>query len=486
MLASQPVTDQTTQPALDASATPILQKPKAPTTPTDSSGSLPLATAPTLSAGTTQPAPLNTSDPLAFSLANATSTPYTAPGGQTFVGGTQTPDSNGLLGQQVVPGSNGGLVDLGGGMFAPTNNSGAGSFFGAPSSILTAGGAAPTQDQSLQAGLYGTSAYDSTKAGFSAVYRGPTGDLIFAAPGFNPDQLPTGATLVSGTAPFQGAPSAANGGGSSLSPGAANDVTPNTGAALSLPGGGGLTPGAANDAGTPSIPQNQGTATAQAAGANGMPFAPGVNLTPTTVDNALTNDTITPGPMADRFKIAQDQWQNFVNATQPQYDAQLRDAERNAFGAGRGVSGALRTSLGDLANQRSLALDTQKNDFLNNALSGSIEDAYRNIGIAQQQQGFQAGQQGTAFNQALQQLLAGSSGDPSQIALILSSIFGGQGGNLGQAVGNYTAAQTANNNTQFPSWLLPYLTGGQASTDRTDPILQNGMPGVQTIPGGGY
>ena len=273
-----------------------------------------------------------------------------------------------------------------------------------------------------------------------------------------------------------------------LAPGAASDVAPNTGAASTLPGGTGrsLTPGAANDAGTPSTGVGATLGQAISGTPVGSSFAPGVNLTPTTVDNALTNDTISPGPMADRFKIAQDQWQNFVNATDPQYQAALRDAQSRAFGAGRGVSGALRTSLGDLANQRALALDTQKNSFLNNALSGSIEDAYRNLGIAQQQQAFQAGQQGTAFNQSLQQLLAGSQGDPSQIAMMLAGIFGGQGNSVSQALANYGAQTTANNNNaNLMTYLYPYLYPG-ADTSQTDPILQQGIPGVQTTPGGGY
>lgn len=449
----------TTQPITTQPATqPVSAIPTAPTSPVPAP---------------TTPPPLATPDPLAF--APAPTQPYTAPGGQQFVGGTQTTDptsgqvtQNGVLGLQYVPGSNGGLVDLGGGNFAPTPGSDPtqGYSFGAPHEILTAGGANPTQDQSLMAGLYGTSGYDPSKAGFQAVYRGPTGDLIFAAPGFNPDQLPTGATLVSGQAPFQGAGPAAYGSApSGTSASASGNLIPTNAPKLTMGGEptapSGMAPGAGNDVhpSTPGagsvLPPDIGNASP-----GGSSFAPGVNLNPTTVDNALTNFTISPNNTVDRVKLAQDALHNTIqNVLDPAYQARERDLNRYNFGAGRGVSGEARTSQGDVASDYGRQVANLSNTLLNSATNGSIEDLYRNIGIAQQQQAFQAGQQGTAFNQSLQQLLAGSSGDPAQTALILASIFGGQGQNLGQALGNYTAAQTANNNTQIPSWLYPYIYG---------------------------
>lgn len=468
-----------------ATTQPIGRLTPTPTAPTTQPAASPVSAYPTAPAAPTTPPPLTTSDPLAFSptptqpYAQPYMQPYTVPGGATYVGGTQTTDpvtgavtNPGALGFGYVPGTNGAEVDLGQGMIAPT-----------PGTDVSGG---VLQD------------LGSTPQG---VVLDANGYPVWAATGqpwTGQDQVNYAASFLHGASPYTGegyvptfsGPSASGVGGTPVATG--GNVIPTN--APTLPpastSGSRPTPVTANDAGTPSIPSAGFSSTpgwfasiiggAPAPPQGGTPgasssYAPGVSLTPTTVDNALTNDTIAPGPMADRFKIAQDEWQNFVNATQPQYDAQIRDAERNAFGAGRGVSGALRTSLGDLANQRLLALDTQKNAFLNKALSGSIEDAYRNIGIAQQQQGFQAGQQSTAFNQALQQLLAGSSGDPTQTALILSSIFGGQGQNLGQALGNYTAAQQANQNTPYPWWLYP-----EASTAATDPILQQGIPGVQT------
>lgn len=530
--------DPTTQ---TTATTQPVQRPKPPTTaPTTQ----PVQPSPSLQAGIpapTTPPPLTTSDPLAFAQGGSTSpsqpftpgapaapgsytppdtssptVPYVSAGGQTFVGGTQPTDAqgtvtgNGALGYGYVPGSNNKLIDLGGGMVAPTPgvDVSKGIQIVAPPNIpsdysplgmhigdVTAAGKITGWNQ-LGGPIYDSSVTDPSKPDpFAHTWDGlQAADLSMQGFSSTPQATPASAgpagipTSPNGPASYGTAPFPASG----PAAGAANDVTPNTGAGLSLPGGSSVAPGPANDA-TPST-GFQGTLGSILGGASspaqgGAPgasssFAPGVNLSPTTVDNALTNDTIAPGPMADRFKIAQDQWQNFVNATDPQYQAALRDAQSRAFGAGRGVSGALRTSLGDLANQRSLALDTQKNSFLNNALSGSIEDAYRNLGIAQQQQAFQAGQQGTAFNQALQQLMAGSQGDPSQIALMLSGIFGSQGNGISNALGNYAMQTTANNNSQTPSWLYPYLYG--ASTAQTDPILNQGIPGVQTTPGGGY
>lgn len=188
-------------------------------------------------------------------------------------------------------------------------------------------------------------------------------------------------------------------------------------------------------------------------------------LTPTTAANALTNDTITPGPATDRYQIAQDELTNWQKANAPQLQANITQAERAAAATGALGSGSLNTTLGNVANQFNLQEETQGNQFLSDALKSSIQDAYNNIGIAQQQQGFQAGQQGTAFNQgvtqtqlqsalqstafnqALQQFLAGSSGDPTQTMQQLSQMFSNQSAQAGQAlstlVQGINQAQTA-------------------------------------------
>lgn len=125
------------------------------------------------------------------------------------------------------------------------------------------------------------------------------------------------------------------------------------------------------------------------------------SATPLSSTNNLMSSTITPGAGTDRYGIAQQQLSNYNQATDPLYQQSLREATSQAAGAGQLGSGQLRTSIGDLANARQNDLQTQGNTFLTNALNGSIQDAYNNIGIAQQQQGYQSGLQNQTYNQGL-------------------------------------------------------------------------------------
>ena len=295
----------------------------------------------------------------------------------------------------------------------------------------------------------------------------------------------------------------------SIAPGAANDVgTPSSGlgsllAQLGQGGTSGAPGGPATGAGTPS--SGIGSLLAQLGlgqGQGGQANNGGATLTPTTAQNALTNQTISPGPATDRFKIAQDQYDAAQQASQPGYEASLRDANRQAFGAGRGVSGQLRTSLGDLAANRATQLDSERRGFLDNALTGSIDDAYKNLGIAQQQQGFQNTQQQEAFSNAIQQALAqeqlisgaygraagneqaGYANDPSQIALILSQIFGSQASQAGNAASGLFNQQGQNSGGSGSSdallqYLLSRLGHGGGSPTPADASGQTaGYPGV--------
>jgi hypothetical protein len=226
----------------------------------------------------------------------------------------------------------------------------------------------------------------------------------------------------------------------------------------------------------------------------------GVNLTPTTADNALTNQTISAGPMADRFKIASDQYNAAKAASEPGYLADLREANRGAFGAGRGVSGMLRTTRGNIESDRQNTLAKQQSDLLNGALTGSIDDAYKNLGIAQQQQGFQNQQQqqafgnqvtadqlleyltNGAFNRGQAQQQAGYANDPSNVALILSSIFGNQATGAGQAAGQlFGQAGQASTGGNLSPEILKYLQSlgvnvGGSSTPTAAPVDMT--PGV--------
>ncbi len=245
---------------------------------------------------------------------------------------------------------------------------------------------------------------------------------------------------------------------------------------------------------TPSAPSAPASPTVNglsASAATGGNSGAGYNLTPTTPSTALSNSTITPGPGVDRFKIAQDEYNAAKAASEPGYQADLTLADRMAAGAGTIGSGQLNTSLGNIANTRQSTLAKQQSDFLNQALTGTIADQYQNIGIAQQQQGVQIGQQNTAFNQqmsvqqlmdseqgqqwtmqmqalgfnaqqiqqafenqvqtqqlsdsennqsfnqAMQKLLVGSAGDPSGIELIMMQVYGMDAEAAAKAAANY-------------------------------------------------
>ena len=211
--------------------------------------------------------------------------------------------------------------------------------------------------------------------------------------------------------------------------------------------------------------------------------------TPIDPNNALTTQTLGVGPVADRVKTSQNLFDTFQKSTDPAYQASLRDAMRmSAAGGGLG-SGMLRTSLGNLENNRALQLDTEQRNQRDNALLGSIDDAYKNVGIAQQQQGFQAGRQDTAFNQgtALQQLQealkqgqfgrnlatyqAGNQNNPTDVLTMLSQIFGNQATGAGQALNGMVKGNTSQPSTS-PDWTAllkqyPQLAGmlqGKGST----------------------
>lgn len=193
-------------------------------------------------------------------------------------------------------------------------------------------------------------------------------------------------------------------------------------------------------------------------------------LTPTDPNNPLTAQTITPGALADRFAIAEQRWQQFADSTAPAYQAALRDANRMGAAQGRLGAGSLRTDFGNLANQRDLNLRTAQGGFLSDALEGSIDDAWRGIGLAERQQGFQAGQQTQAFGNELARMQieeALRSGDFSRaLQLWMAGNQGGTGANTALA-----GANTAGNNAQdayaaLQEWLrsraaLPGVPSGQ-------------------------
>lgn len=247
-------------------------------------------------------------------------------------------------------------------------------------------------------------------------------------------------------------------------------------------------PGKPADANPSQVPLSLSPANSQAApppAPSPVPLAAG-NATPyaSVTPNApgaatdYTNKTIAPGAGVDRLALAQSNWDNFAKSTEPDYKAAIRDTDTAAAGAGQIGSGMLRTRHGDLALARSHDLDSAKTSFLNDATSGSIDDNYRNIGIAQQQQGFQNDQQQQAFGQqmSIEQLMEmlrsgafgrsatrlalGNSGNPSDTALQLSGIYGKQAGDAGSSAGdllkNSILSRTLRTNPNVPTPATPY------------------------------
>lgn len=234
--------------------------------------------------------------------------------------------------------------------------------------------------------------------------------------------------------------------------------------------------------------------------------APGTSpsLTPYTADDNLIDKTISRAPGADRFKLAQDQWDAFQKSTNPAYEAELRDANRMAAAGGALGSGGLQEHIGDLASNRATQLDAQRTNLLSKALEDAINDSFGDASLAIGQQGFQAGRSDTAFNQGVQQtqleealrsgdfsralaaLTAGSSGNPADIDMALSKIFGDQSSAAGAALAeliknttaNRTGSTSANNTNALVQSLINALRPGGSSSS-TPPI----NTGVNTIPG---
>lgn len=183
--------------------------------------------------------------------------------------------------------------------------------------------------------------------------------------------------------------------------------------------------------------QGGGTAPISTTGPNA-----GVGLTPTDPSNPLTAQTITPNNNIDRVKLAQQSLQSTIdNMLNPEFQADERATNELSFGRGRGVSGMNRTAQGNVESDYERTKANLANQLITPAISGSIDDLYRNVGISQQQQGFQADQQKTAFQQAaqaqglsdsetsqafqqaLQMFYAGQISDPAQFLEYLSGQY---------------------------------------------------------------
>jgi len=190
----------------------------------------------------------------------------------------------------------------------------------------------------------------------------------------------------------------------------------------------------------------------------------------------LTGRTIARTDAQDRFKIAQDRFNTFVESTDPQYQAALRQANRYGAATGRLGSGDLRTDFGNLAGQRDLQLRTQGNTFLQNALEGTIDDQFRDIGIAQQQQGFQNQQQQQAFENELRRLGFSEDMINSAFGRALQQYQAGQMGGTGSST-SMGVGQNQFNQGQSALDALNNMLKGIPQTPRspaTPPIVPQG------------
>lgn len=215
---------------------------------------------------------------------------------------------------------------------------------------------------------------------------------------------------------------------------------------------------------------------------------PGVAYSPINPTNDLRSQTIGVGPTADRNQIARDQVNTWNTSSEPQFQADLRSATSQAAGAGQLGSGQLRTSLGNLTYNRYLQRNAAQSNYLGAAQTGSIEDAYRNVGIAQQQQGRQDYAQGQSFNQGVTALNAGNAGDPSATQLALAGQYGNQAAQGQAGLSNLINGTVANTTAQgqqsaFDQWLKSRGTGvlSQPTVPTSGTYAPDNIPGVQGV-----
>lgn len=333
----------------------------------------------------------------------------------------------------------------------------------------------------------------------SPIYGGAYGDL--QANGLQ--NLPT-PTAMPQNGTFPGLPSTQSGSTAAPTSASSNLTTYNplqvfppsgTSSASGTSGGSPATPSATgSDIG--GFLSNIGGQAPTSTGSMGGGSSPGLgySLSQTDPNNPLTNQTITPTNtnfmgQAQQLIAAQQA------AEQPQFQADLRDANRYAAGNGQLYSGIENSSLGNIAQNFALGQNQQAQGELYNALGQQNANQYANIGIAQQQQGFQNEQQNEAFNQALQQLEAGSQGDPAQLEMVLSQIFGSQGSNAGNAAAQYMGNQqllnsSALSNAQLQNYINS-LYGNSGGFD-TNPVSVSGTqpgafnPNPGPLQGGSY
>jgi len=213
-------------------------------------------------------------------------------------------------------------------------------------------------------------------------------------PNANPISLSGSAALPTAAPP----PPALGAGGGITAPGAA--PTMNTTQTTNSPRIPLAPPPTARDAGTPS--SGVGSSVAKMpTGAPGQYTAADVGIGSTVLPNADPRLAGTQGMVdtaakglanVDRVKLGEDIFNQFAEATDPQYKLGIRRATQAAAGAGRIGSGMLRTEYGTLAGDRARELDLAKRGFMSDALNGSIADSFNKFAALSGLEGQQFGE----------------------------------------------------------------------------------------------
>lgn len=223
-------------------------------------------------------------------------------------------------------------------------------------------------------------------------------------------------------------------------------------------------------AGAPQAPLDakNGGAPALTLAATQVPGQAGGVAPATTGTPAIPTPTVAaPSAPVDRLSLAESNFENFNKATDPAYQASLRSATSAAAGAGQLGSGQLRTSYGDLANQRALALDTQRQQLVNDATTGSIADA--TTAYQQQLAAAQQGLAGTVAN-------ANIENQKGQLELATGEATGTVGGQQ-----TLSAQQLAQNNAIQTAGLTGILNGTQTLQAKQDAVNQAVAQGQLTV-----
>ncbi|HXJ64496.1 MAG TPA: hypothetical protein VNN79_12145 [Actinomycetota bacterium] len=212
----------------------------------------------------------------------------------------------------------------------------------------------------------------------------------------------------------------------------------------------------------------------------GNPYIDRLNGTQGMVNSAANNLA-----GVDRTKLAEQMFQTFSNATAPQYTAALRQATQRGAAGGQVGSGQLRTTYGDLANQRNLQLQTEEQGLQENATQGSIQDAFNKLSALSGLEGQQFGESNTLsqeaqnaaaqqyqqemegqaqnFNEGAELQQLGQSGNPAEYYTQMASQLGVDPTTLmllGQGLGTQSAYGGARSPAANPGLKIPSLPTG--------------------------